>query len=447
MEGNPAIQEQIRYDHDISHSSNMVGIMGHLQTLTFIPVVAGDSLSIDATALLRLSNLKRYMYLDAHWRVDGFFIPYRQIYPISESPNSWIEFIKDGFDEGVTLGSQTLPGALRIGCHGYRTKLGETLPNWFTKGPIKTWNEYYRDPADTSGTISETFWTTASPTDYRADVGYACARLKTLWTTTFPESMTTPDYRLALDGGEVDLRNFAAKQGTLKSEIDREYQSKRYRDLMKNSFGGEVSNESEPYPYHCFSNQGWLGGHDIEATDGPSLGTFAGRSAGQITFGMPMRFFPEHGTFWIHILVRFLPVAHNARHFLMSKANPTYQEIAGDPEVIGRISPYSININEIFTDVSSVAIGNQAYAFWYRWQDHVVHQDFQTIAGHPYIDGNFADRNASVYHTQTEYDSVFASTQLRHWNCHAWLNIIRRSIVPGPMTSIYAGTGEFGSQN
>ena len=80
-----------RQSYDLSHWSMQVGLIGALQTFTCIPVVAGDSISLDARCVMRLSPLRRNMFLDAVVDLFAFFVPHRHVYG-----SNWTDFIKAG---------------------------------------------------------------------------------------------------------------------------------------------------------------------------------------------------------------------------------------------------------------------------------------------------------------------------------------------------------------
>jgi len=62
-----------RYTYDLSAFSFMVGNISQLQTLMTIPVVAGDSMSIDMAGVFRLSPQRQNLQLDCQVDLFGFF--------------------------------------------------------------------------------------------------------------------------------------------------------------------------------------------------------------------------------------------------------------------------------------------------------------------------------------------------------------------------------------
>ena len=86
--------------YDLSHFSMNVGQIGALQTLSTIPVVAGDTLDINLQGVFRLSPLRRNLYLDCMVDLFAFYVPHRHIYG-----DDWVDFVRQGTDETVTFGS------------------------------------------------------------------------------------------------------------------------------------------------------------------------------------------------------------------------------------------------------------------------------------------------------------------------------------------------------
>lgn len=87
-----------RYDYDLGHFSAVSGQLGRLQTLSVIPVIAGDTLSIDMDAALRLSPLRMPMTLDAKVEFCIFYDKYRHVYD-----ELWVDLIKDGINAAQSI--------------------------------------------------------------------------------------------------------------------------------------------------------------------------------------------------------------------------------------------------------------------------------------------------------------------------------------------------------
>jgi len=429
----PQMSKISREQYDLSHWSFQIGSIGCLQTLSCIPVIAGDSLDINASVVFRLGVLRRNLYLDANVDLFAFYVPHRHIYG-----SDWTDFIKAGVDESVSLGTDTPTSGVDLNCLGLRTEASAVLPRWLTRGYIQIWNRYFRDPSDVSGVLAEDFLTTLGPTDRRILVGISVAHLKSLSTTTVLSTLTTGDYRLPLDTGEVNLNQLEQLKGRLKTELAREWFALYYDDILKHSVGSGVNTDADKRPTLLMRGTGWMSGYDVDGTDDSSLGTYSGKAQAIRNLRVPNRFFPEHGAVWIMAVVRFPYVHALETHYLVRKPNPTYAEIAGDPEVIARQPQLALNFNEVFASSSSVALGDIPHSHWYRMHPNFVNRVYDEVAGHPFLLDVPANRNAQIYIDFTEYDNIFQSLQMYHWNSQGHISVTARRYVPGPLKSVFS---------
>ena len=76
---------------DKSSYSFVPGNIGQLQTIKAIPVIGGDSVSLDVQSIMRLSPLRRTLQVDAQVDYFMFFVPQRHMYG-----SDWVDMIKDG---------------------------------------------------------------------------------------------------------------------------------------------------------------------------------------------------------------------------------------------------------------------------------------------------------------------------------------------------------------
>ena len=131
-----------RYVYDLSHYSFMAGEVNRLQTLSCIPVVAGDSLGISVNGIMRFSPLRRDLVMDARLDLFAFFVPHRHIYD-----TLWTEYIKEGHAEDVALTTDSIATTAPLRCVGYNSVSG-TVPRWITRGYLQIWERYFRHPPD-----------------------------------------------------------------------------------------------------------------------------------------------------------------------------------------------------------------------------------------------------------------------------------------------------------
>lgn len=421
-----------RNQYDLSHYSMQCGVIGSVTALSTIPVIAGDSIQINLGAVVRLSPLRRNMYVDCVVDQFAFYIPHRHIYG-----TDWIDFIKGGVDEAVTLGTTTAAN-LAINCLGLKVEPNAANPSWLMEGLQLIYNNYFLDPSDTAGALSASYFTTVA--DDTALFGLPCCHLKTLTTTTMNSTLAAADYQLALDAGTVNLHQFAQQQARLGTEQARDWYGLKYRDVMSHTFGSRPNTDADQRPTLLMRSTRWMSGYDVDGTDDATLGTYSGKAQALCQLNMPFKFIPEHGAIWILQLVR-LPFIHSQEtHYLVKKSEPTYKEIAGDPEVIANEPPLTLNLNETFIEAGSVALGVIPYAQWYRTHPSFVNTQYVTTQGHPFITFMPTTRNEATYIKRTLYDDIFSTMQLFHWNSQAHLDVQVRRFVPDPQVSIFAGT-------
>src|SRR5262252_11211441 len=77
-----------RMPHDLSHLCFPAGQIGRLLTISTTPVIAGDSLEMDAVGALRLSPLRRGLAIDSTVDILTFYVPHCHVYG-----EQWIKYI------------------------------------------------------------------------------------------------------------------------------------------------------------------------------------------------------------------------------------------------------------------------------------------------------------------------------------------------------------------
>lgn len=425
-----------RTRYDKSHLSMKVGAIGSLQTLSCIPVVAGDSMTLDARVVMRLSTLRRNLYMDARVDLFAFYVPHRHIYG-----DDWVTFMKAGVDEATTFGGDTLASGVELQSTGLPAVYTTAVPKWLTRGPIQIWNRYFRDPTDAAGLLAENYFTTLTAGDPVLDYGLKCCHLKTMWNSAILSTLTTGDYSLPLVGGEVDLYTLTALQGKLRTEVARDWFATRYQDILKHSWDSLVNIDADKRPELIARSIQWLSGYDVDGTADANLGTYSGKGMSLCQLKFPKKFFPEHGAVWIMALVRFPPVHDDETHYLVTKPEPTYTQISGEPGLVSRLGPLELNATDVFMQAGSADLGDIPHSQWYRYHPNTAHHKYTTSAGHPFVDWTPTNRNRVIYINHDDYEGMFESVMLKHWNSQAHIRCIVDSFVPDPQRSIFAGTG------
>jgi len=416
--------------YDLSHFSFQCGEIGRLQTLTTIPVTAGDSLSIDLEGVFRLSPLRRNLTVDCIVDIFCFYVPYRHVYG-----DDWINFIKQGTDEAITFTTVTISGANAIGYFG-APKFSGTVPLWLTASYNRIWNRYFRVPSDTTSILSDT----ALIADQSGkDFGQLCARPKVIWSTGIESTIDTSDHEIDVSGSVMDILDLARLKGRYRSEQTRDWFATRYNDLLKNVFGSGVNTDADERPTLVMRKTQYMSGYDVDGTDDATLGSYSGKSASVATLNVPRRFCPEHGTIWVQALLRFPTIHEEEIHYLFKKSQPTYLEIAGDPQLLSMEEPAEYDVADFFTSSSSQDLGHMPYGQWYRYHPSIVHQKYDALDGFTFIETVPNTIDKARYIKKAEYASAFQTQQLGQWQASCRVNVKKHTVVPGALKSVFAG--------
>lgn len=427
-----------RYPYDLSHYSFMSGRIGHLMTLSCIPVIAGDSITLSVNGAIRLSPLRRDLVLDAQCDLFAFYIPHRHIYG-----DNWQIFIQDGVDEQRDLATITLTAPVQY--LGYNNVNG-VVPRWLVAGYNQIWNRYFRIPNGPQDPVDEA----NVPTSLTNKIfGYSCARLKTLPVSGTTSRVDSDDYDLHLSDRSVivgnvatlQLNRLAAQKARLKTEVERGYFGNRYTDLLSRTWDGSASTDADQRPTLLMRTSEWLSGYDVDGTGDANLGQYSGKAAAVVSMDLNRKFFAEHGALWIMALLRFPTIFEKETHYLVRHANPSYKEIAGDPDIVANEIPHRLEMRDMFSDTtSSTFVGYFPYGQWYRYHPSVIHNKYDELTGFPFKPTIPTNHAAALYTSGNDYDDVFATQQLGQWRSQMRINCMANRVVPPPTYSIYAGS-------
>lgn len=426
--------ERQRFTYDLSHYSFQVGRLGSLMTLSTIPVIAGDSMAFDLNGVFRLSPLRRNLTVDCRVDLFAFYVPYRHVYG-----DDWINFLKQGIDETVTFTTVNVGTVIQpyLGA-----AYNGVLPLWLIAGYNQIWNRYFRHPTADGDLVADNALPTAG---HGQRYGRECAHLPAIWNTPIDGEIDESDTRFALvDTDKIDLIEMARQKARLVTERRREFYSQRYRDVLARSFGSSVNVDADERPTLLMRSSSWMSGYDVDGTADATLGTYSGKAATIGNLRCPRKFFQEHGTVWIMALLRFPPIHDQEMHFLTGREQPTYKEIAGDPDVMASEPPETVNLLDYFTNVNAVGFvtdaGGAPYGQWYRMHPNHVHFDYDNVDGFSFLAGGIPSKAIARYVSSTAYDPVFQTQQLGHWQSQARLDVVADRVVPPVEASIFAGS-------
>lgn len=427
-----------RHPYDLSHYSFMSGRMGHLMTLSAIPIVAGDSVTLSLNGALRLSPLRRDLVLDAQVDLFAFYVPHRHIYGAN-----WVTLIRDGVDEARNLATISVTSPLQY--LGYNNVNG-TVPRWLVAGYNQIWNRYFRVPNGPQAAIDEA----NVPGSLNNQLyGYSCARLKTLPVSGVTSRTDASDYNLNLRDestvsghvATVRLNELATQKARLKTEVERGYFGDRYTDLMERQWGAGVSTDADQRPTLLMRTTEWLSGYDVDGTGDANLGQYSGKAAAIVSMDLSKKFFQEHGCLWLMALVRFPTIFEKETHYLLNHPDADYKEIAGDYDILAAEIPHQLTMNDLFSQTTSTQfVGYFPYGQWYRYHPSVIHNKYDELTGFPFKPDIPSNHAAALYTSGNDYETVFATQQLGHWRSQMRVNMMVNRTVPPPTYSIYAGS-------
>lgn len=420
-----------RKTEDLSHLTYVVGEVGRLQTLSWVPALPGDGAEFDVVGNLSFSPLQRGLALDAVLDIATFYVPYRHVY------SNWIDFIKEGYDETQTLATASSPTGSKpayLACGSFE---GTTFPLFVSKGYENIWNNYYRPPTTVSEKNDAADMTQLSSSELQ--YGYRCAQLPTIWNQLYDKTTDASDEEVSTAGNVLSLLDFEQQMGYLRTEQEREIFNIRYRDIIK-SFGGSTTIDVDERPRMINRSTINSSGYEVDGTGDTSLGAHTGRMSQNFRHRVPRTFIPEHGVIMTLALVRFPAVWEEENHYFMNNPNPSYHEFAGDPAIIQTQPPFPIRTEDYFSSSSSSTIrGYAAYAQWYRSHPNNVHTKYDSLNGYPFVASTPSNLDELIMVNPNDYDDMFSSSALAHWQISARINAPFQRRLPTARQALLTG--------
>lgn len=415
-----------RIPHDLSHLVFDAGKIGRLKVVSWTPVVAGDSFELDMIGAIRLSPLRRGLAVDSRVDLFTFYVPHRHVYG-----EQWIEFMKKGV-EATPLAPVTCSSGWDSA--QYLATIPSSnlkVPKFLHQGYLNIYNNYFKAP-----------WmddlTYANPSNMEGEdvrFGVRACNLKTIWTAPLPPDTET-SHSMDTETNSIDIMGLQAAYAQLHTEQERDYFMTRYRDIV-NEFGGSTSYDADNRPLLVMHSEFWASGYDVDGTDQSSLGQFSGRVQQTFKHSVPRFFCPEHGTMFTLALVRFPPTHEMEMHYLVGKEDLTYTDLACDPALMANLPPREVNMSQFFHSGSASAKFKIAEGQWYRMQPDRVALPYNYLDGFPFYSAiPSGDIKQRVLVNTDNYDEVFQSMQLAHWNMQTKFNCTIYRSMPTTRDSI-----------
>lgn len=415
-----------RISHDLSHLVFEAGKIGRLKVVSWTPVVAGDSFELDMVGALRLSPLRRGLAVDSRVDLFTFYVPHRHVYG-----EEWIQFMKDGVDarplEPVTcsIGWDSAQYLATIPSSNLK------VPKFLHQGYLNIYNNYFKAPwmADL---------TYANPSNMEGEdvrFGVRACNLKTIWTAPLPPDAQT-SHNMDTETNSLDIMGLQTAYAQLQTEQEREYFMTRYRDIV-DSFGGKTPYDADNRPLLVMHTEFWASGYDVDGTDQSSLGQFSGRVQQTFKHSVPRFFCNEHGTMFTLALVRFPPTHEMEMHYLVGKERLDYMDLACDPALVANMPPREVNMKQFFHSGNANAKFKIAEGQWYRMQPDRVALPYNYLDGFPFYSAiPDDDIEKRVLVNTDNYDEIFQSMQLAHWNMQTRFNCTIYRNMPTTRDSI-----------
>lgn len=422
-----------RTSQDLSHLIFTSGRIGRAKVLDFIPVIAGDSIDLNHTGSVRLSPLLRGLAVDARVDICSFYVPHRFIYG-----DQWNEFMMDGVNSSplptVSMtGISRVPSFLGVSALAGGVGTGwSRFPKWLYEGYRLIYNNYYKVPWQDDDNRALNALPAAD-----LDDGFACSPLKTIWSCPLNDNTQVGEiYSASVSSNQasIDIMGLQTQYAKLFTEQEREHFMVRYRDIVE-SFNGSTPYDADKRPHFLMRTQFWASGYDIDGTDQSSLGQFSGRVQQAFQHKVPRFFVPEHGTIFTVALVRFPPIHQRENHFLLNNPAHTYVDIAGDPAIVGNLPPRVVPIGKFFTNGISFNM-KVAESQWYRYHPNVCDHRYGELQGFPFLATLPQSMDQVLKVNSDDYDRMFESMQLGHWNIQARCNATALRSLPTARDSI-----------
>lgn len=433
-----------RNSYDLTHYSHTCGKVGRLQTLSVIPIVAGDSIDLNFEGMIRFAPLRKEVVQDAQVDIFYFFRPHRHQYE-----DDWLDMIKTGYDSTTVLPLHTPTPAVNISANSWlgQPDHPDTLPAWLPGGYNAIWNRYFKNPD-----LDDEDLLTLSGEDRK--YGYGIARLA--HEATRPRRMNAAAANQYNDMNDedaqinvpvvgatatLDIRNLEKVKAQYRTEIDTNWFANRYNDIMKSKWKSSINVDADVRPELCYRHSFMLSGQEINGTGDANLGTYQGKTIGRADHSMPRKYFGEHGSLWIMAAVRF-PFVHTLeKHYISTVTQPDYMTISGDPTLWAAEEPQRYYANKhVSTATFADADYVEPYGQWYRYQPSRIHENFRALPGYPFLKTDLSNIDTVFYHKLEEYDSMFETSQIGHWQIHSMPKINAQRHIVDPRASIYAGT-------
>lgn len=457
----------MRNTHDLSHIIHVAGHIGRLQTLCVIPVIAGDSLSLNLNGIFRLAPTRKEIVSECMIDICAFFVPHRHVYPIE-----WPKVVAEGLQNvsGLTAGPSADVGSRDPFYLGVKT-VGAIVNKFLVYGYNEIYRRYFAVPTtNQNGTFvftNTTFYPNGSTVGIHEDFintrkyGMRAARLPHILNGAilvnqtnaggFNRNQTIADYGVQIPQDTpsagialLDIRDLKAIQSRYRSTQEQNWFAQFYNDVIRKKWNtGALNTDADPRPTYLGRDTHFVSGTDVNGTDDATLGTYVGKTLDRVQFNMPRRYMPEHGCVWVMMLPRFPLIHTDEQHPTLVNSGIDLKILQGDPKVWEGEKPIAFNPGNWMAGGSiytpNIQAAQQPYGQELRYQPNRVHPVFKQIPGYPFTTWDTATPYDWYYYKNNEFGDVFQTSQIGQWQSHIRAQITKQSVIPGASGSIMAG--------
>lgn len=457
----------MRNKYNLSHFAHIAGHIGRLQTISVIPVVAGDSLEVNLNGIFRTAPTRKEIVSECQVDICAFYVKHRHVWP-----TEWPKIVTEGLQTStnLTAGPAVTAGQEDAFYLGIR-QTGATVNRALAWGYQFIYERYFAVPT-TAGNNTWNFGTGAVfyPTGTTSDLvnmrrfGARAARLPHILNggtlvntnnaagasrlyTSSDWGVLIPQDTPAAGTARLDIRNLENIKSRYKSIQEQNYFAAFYNDVMQQKWDTDgINTDADPRPDYLGRATHFMSGEDVNGTDDATLGSYVGKTVDRVSFGFPRRVFKEHGNVWIMMLPRF-PIIHTKeQHPLLATPSNTLDKklLLADPNVWEGEPVVATNPGAWLAGGSiwtpNVDIMQQPYGQEYRYQPNRVHPVFEQIPGYPFTTWDTSAPLDWYYYKDNEFADIFQTSQVGQWQAHMQVNVTKLSTVLDPRNSIYAGS-------
>lgn len=449
---------------NLSHQVHTAGHIGRIQTLSVIPVRAGDSLKASINGIIRLAATRKEIVSECQVDICAFYVKHRHVY----GNEAWINFVAGSpQNPNVLPGYSVDPDYNNPFYLGIR-QCGVQLNLALMRGYNFIFSRYFQVPSIASPEMISVKTVNGDPdqldfyptnetwADNMRRYGTLAARLPHILNGYnmlgqgaggFTNSLSAADYGVVIndtspDVGLLDIRDLAQIQGRYRTVQAKNWFAQFYTDVLEERFGTTVNTDADMRPDYLGRTTQFLSGTDVNGTDDATLGSYVGKTLDRVSFNMGRRAFPEHGNVWIMAVLRYPMLHTKEQHPLLATAVPNGQLLLSDPDIVTNEPTIPFDPGNwmaggsVYTPNANAQI---PYGQEYRYQPNRVHPNFEIIPGYPFTQWDTINSEEWAYYNNDEYKNTFQTTQIGQWNAHLSVAMQRYTTMPGIGKSIFAG--------